>query len=290
MKDSGVNLIRLALHKDWTTTIPDYLPLVDKIVELSGKVGIRVCLASMGFNSSNLFEEQWNIVVVDPTEYIDWWKTIIERYKNNPTVSMIDLFNEPAFYKHQNPRVTEEHFDDWYNFSLLASQEIHSVNPNLVISIEIPGFDLRKWRLTGWLPEPNIVYSFHHYYNSMLDYSKPKWSLAYQDGNFTQAKVLYEEWLNEWYFWVLNESRPIWCGETGIIYSPEKYPNFLEQFADELDLFDKYGVGFAQWAWHAEWHGGREPYTGEAYYMMLKYGWNEVNEIGEVFLNYTRGF
>ena len=88
--------------------------------------------------------------------YIDAWKEIVERYKNNPTVFGVDLFNEPP---------------DQINFSLrkfydTVGTEIQFTNPKLILIFQdgVNG----KFKLTGPPDLQNSIYSFHMYPKAWL--------------------------------------------------------------------------------------------------------------------------
>jgi hypothetical protein len=287
MKDTGVNIIRLALDKTLSETIPEYIPLIDKIVSLAGGVGIKICL---DLHAGFTFEQLYSWVAVDPTEFINWWTTLLSRYKNDPTVAMIDLCNEPAFYKGSPTGLTEEQiYTLWRDFCKRVIPEIQAVNPNLVISVETYGFDMHHWT-KGWIDLPNIVYAFHDYYNSALRYPRPiKWAEAYRDGRLEEAKKLLEEDWYARYLWVpVEQNKPVWNSEIGVVYGDPTIPNSLYQIRDVYQLLAKYESGLAQWVWHASMYEFPKP-GAAIWYLMLEYDWKTLNPIGQMFKDYAYG-
>jgi aryl-phospho-beta-D-glucosidase BglC (GH1 family) len=88
--------------------------------------------------------------------YIDAWKTVVERYKNNPTVIGVDLFNEP-------PGQPSYDLASFYEKVGLA---INGINPKLLLVFEDGVNQGSKLKRKPGIP--NAVYSFHMYPSSWL--------------------------------------------------------------------------------------------------------------------------
>ena len=86
------------------------------------------------------------------------WIAIANRYKNEPTVAVYDLMNEPGIKKNGNQTTTSrthEYFDELY-------KAIREVDKNHIISVEScwTSFDLPNPAKYGW---ENVIYQYHHY-------------------------------------------------------------------------------------------------------------------------------
>ena len=86
------------------------------------------------------------------------WVAIANRYKNEPTVAVYDLMNEPGIKKNGNQTTTARthvYFDELY-------KAIREVDKNHIISVEScwTSFDLPDPAKYGW---ENVIYQYHHY-------------------------------------------------------------------------------------------------------------------------------
>ena len=298
LKSTGANLLRLGLSRGAILENPQVLPLIDQIVAWCKERGIRVDFDLMWWTRnrpSNGSLDEWSEIVGPnpPQAWIDFFTMLAERYINEPTVCMFALLNEPRFYKAVS-LTTDEMLAIWKDRVTQVAKAIHRINPNLLISVNIPGFDLRKWEspsgIDYWIDEPNIVYAFHHYYRSDLIYWQPKWATSYRDGNFDVAKQLYEQWMVQRYFWVAEQRNlPVWMEESGVWLAETNYPNSLKVMWDAYQILGNHSIGFAQWVWNGEWNP-RDPTTTldqiSIDYSMLHYGQTTLNEIGQQFADY----
>lgn len=173
----GCNVIRLPFvyrnfMKDadgtWLTDKLDENPgiiALDTILSVCEKYGIYVILDMHGCpggqsvdhcTGGNGFELFTNTHYQDVMEEL--WVTLVERYKNNPTVAGYDIMNEPCDYSGKI-----ENFNDLRNgvFDRIY-KAIRNVDKNHIIVMEA------IWGL-GVLPTPeeagweNIIYSTHNY-------------------------------------------------------------------------------------------------------------------------------
>lgn len=88
----------------------------------------------------------------------EMWVAIANRYKNEPTVAVYDLMNEPGIKKNGNQTTTSRthaYFDELY-------KAIREVDKNHIISVEScwTSFDLPDPAKYGW---ENVIYQYHHY-------------------------------------------------------------------------------------------------------------------------------
>lgn len=146
-------------------------------------------------------------------KWIQYWKSMVGIYKNEPFVIGVDLKNEPRRVCNEN--LTKCETPNWggggkYDWRL-ASEEcgnaIHSINPNLLIFVEGLNFALDLRYVKSYPLEfkvPNkLVYSVHDY----------PW--------FHQVLTSYEVYvIFVDYFWGhLKNDYPIWIGEFGTCHT-----------------------------------------------------------------------
>lgn len=177
IKDMGCNVVRLPFWyrnfmKDangtWLTENHDDNPgfiAIDKVLEVCEQYGIYVVLdmhGCPGGQSVNHCSGGHTIDLFKNAHYQDameeLWVTIADRYKNNSTVAMYDIMNEPCDYGG-----AFENFNDLCNGVYdRMYKAIRSVDPNHMITIEgIWGLEvLPDPKAIGW---DNVVYQTHYY-------------------------------------------------------------------------------------------------------------------------------
>lgn len=272
----GFNCVRVPfwyrnfMHEDgtWLTENLDENPGIQKLdwlIDLCGQHGIYVMLdmhGAPGGQSMNhstgkagrnlLYTEEENLAVAELL-----WKTLAERYKDNPVVAAYDLLNEPqnnGGYEGENAWPAES--EDAVQHTNMAYDRLYkavrSVDENHMISLE------GVWS-TEVLPNPkefgykNMLYQLHLYDTSknMLRYRvnelktvRRKWDVAVVVGEFNnQAEedfasdlyaknnISYIKWtyktMNTGSGWgIFNKD----CGEIDLMYaSYEQIYRFFEE-------------------------------------------------------------
>lgn len=206
------------------------LELMDRIIAGAGARDIRVILdnhrstAGGGPESNGL----WYTGSYPESRWIDDWKMLANRYKDNDTVIGMDLRNEP----HGACWGCNDRSKDWRLAAEKAGNAILSVNPDLLIIVE--GVATHNGQSTWWggnlmgakdfpvrLNVPNrLVYSPHEYPASIYPQS---WFSAsnYPDN----LPAIWEK-----YWGYLADDVPILIGEFGTRLETEKDRQWFQAF------------------------------------------------------------
>jgi len=250
-KAMGANVVRLMLFKqDIENPGPPVsgpgdqsgLAAIDRAVGWARDVGLMV-----------IFDQQiWSLNVApappefftDPTLQESWlamWRTLIDRYKDDPTVIGVDLMNEPWVAVAQSPSITDPQ-GIWETIVKRAVTELKPRNPNLLFVVagwgqrSFPGF-----RDVTFLQQPNVVYTDHVYYAPTIN-EFHSWEAAYNSGDVVNGKALLETYaMNKWLYFT-NRGIPVFIGEIGFDTS---LPYWHEQMEDELNILDDDGLNYA---------------------------------------------
>jgi endoglucanase len=158
MKDLGFNLLRIPFSYDsiyaGADTISgriDYslganselqgkrpIEVLDAIVQEAGRQGLLVLLGNQNFRASGDVPELWYEGSYTEGNWIDMWKTLADRYRNQTNIIGADLKNEPhgaATWGNGNLAT------DWGLAAERAGNQILSVNPNWLIVVQGMGDD-----------------------------------------------------------------------------------------------------------------------------------------------------
>ncbi len=144
----------------------------------------------------------------------DLWVTIAKRYKNEPTVAMYDLMNEPLGTNISTEKNAKQIF---WDFSDELYDAVREVDPNHIISMEaiwspdaIASPDVYGWE--------NIVYQVHQY-----DISNPSYLIKMSE--IKRAKY----------------NAPFYIGEF--------YPRGIATFSYLLSLYNKRNMSWTTWTY-----------------------------------------
>jgi endoglycosylceramidase len=157
------------------------------------------------------------------------WTKIAQHYANEPTIAGYDILNEPWIYTSIIPWLNATSIDNFYD---KAVQAVRNVDKNHIILLEPANLNTFK------LPSPtNIVWSPHFYQLSFVD--------KYYPQNFT---LLEADFQAKYEKFVLESKAPMWIGEFGA-FMPDK-SSCAKWAQDTVNLFDKYNIGWAWWAYY----------------------------------------
>lgn len=169
LKDLGINIVRVNFTcynatKNGYDIDPSFFNKLDWIIELASKYGLYVILDNHGaIGSQNKDNHSGDITHFElygnkknEEATIELWKYIANRYKDNKTVAIYDLLNEP---RRAPGKFTGKKQFDFYD---RLYQEIRKIDINHVIMMEcftfpFHGVSPRKY---SW---ENIAYSYHIY-------------------------------------------------------------------------------------------------------------------------------
>jgi aryl-phospho-beta-D-glucosidase BglC (GH1 family) len=286
-KQAGGNSIRFALTM--YTIDQSYLNLVDTVIGWCRERNIYVILDMHFGNPDNWTEDVMLQILENPTialpkyplSWIDWLEFYADRYKDDPLVCGINIFNEPC----QNipaGYTREAFFNLWRNDALMAAQAIHSINPNLLVFVwgMFWGETLEDWS-NNPLDEPNIVYCFTRHME--FDGSEQYYNY-YVTGDYERGRQEFIELCarND-IFTMLDLGYPIDLMEWGS-QNPD-YPNhedaYLAWMEDALEILNESEIGFHYWDF-----SGYDPYDG----CLLRHDdWLTLSTRGEIWAQYCRG-
>ncbi|MCJ8312481.1 MAG: PKD domain-containing protein [Pseudomonadales bacterium] len=274
------------------------LDLLDNIADYAQVIGLKIILDSHSRQSDGyLVEGYW----INPDftftmdDWIENWKHLAYRYKDNDAVVAMDLNNEPHFDAYwadpaQNGKsLNETH--NWNDVATILANEILDVNPNVLIIVEgvertyedAPALEAYWWggNLQGVRDNPivldfgnrqsKLVYSPHVYGPEV--YVQP-W---FKDANFpNNLKYIWEDRFG---FVNTEDLGHMLIGEFGIKnYVPGSVSNawfeeFLTYIGDRKD-----GYSWTFWAWN--------PNSGDTG-GILENDWSAVNTWKIDYLNGT---
>lgn len=278
LQDWNANLIRWQLNcgfpHGWgdTATLEEYFKWLDRccdhldaMIPLLRESGIKVCLdlhtAPGGFTDATVVrafrEEQF------ADAFVETWKRLAARYKDEPVIWAYDLMNEPV----ETP--PEEGGDPirWRDLATRAGQKIREIDPDTPLIFEPAGWaHARTFTDLEPLDLPNVIYSFHQYvplrfthqgvWNDPVDQVYP-------------GVIEGEMWDKEALRRTMKPVRdfqekyhvPIFVGEfSAIRWAPDN--SAYRYLNDVIELFEEYGW---DWTYHAfrEWSGWSVEYTSD---------------------------
>ena len=103
IKNWGANIVRFPVHPPvWRRRGQDeYMKILDQGVAFAKELGLYVIIDwhSIGNLRSQLYQAA--IYETTQKETFEFWRTMAQHYKNEPTVAFFELFNEPTVYNGQ---------------------------------------------------------------------------------------------------------------------------------------------------------------------------------------------
>jgi endoglucanase len=281
MKTSGFNLIRLPFSSDIfgagvkpdpaaidPVKNADLLPLtclqlLDRLVSAAGARGIRIILDYHRLVGGAASENgRWYDASHSEASWIANWKTLVTRYKDNPTVVGVDLFNEVhngVTWEADNVNVA----NNWRWAAKRCGNEILAINPSLLICVQ--GLDAYNGEGGWWgavhLGEPvvpltlnvanQLVFEIH-------DYGPIVWDQPFhQVANFPDNLPGF--WDHQWGFLHNDGTAPVWVGEWGAVldnsvgsWSASLRTRELQWFTTLKSYIMSKGLSWTWWTWTPE--------------------------------------
>ncbi len=233
----GANCVRFAVHPGSLnkTGWERAFQAMDEGIEWAKQLDMYVI---MDFHSiGNLRTEQFTGKAYETTleETYKFWRTVAERYKDEPCVAFYELFNEPTVTA---PGVGECTWTQWRQIQEGLIDAIREINPRALCLCA--GFNW-AYDLTVVADEPvrrdNIAYVSHPY---PMEREQP-WE---------------EKWEEDYGF--VADTYPVICTEIGFCLKGEKgehvpvisTPEYGERITE---YFEKKGIGFTAWCFDASW-------------------------------------
>lgn len=228
LTNGRANVIRVPMYPG---PPEDFDLAVDELVNLATQNNVYIVLENHGGVD----------LTQNTTYYMNWYLHWVNKYKNNPTVVGIELWNEP-------------YVDDtaFINYMTQATQTITAANPKLLIFVSSNSY----WRIDPyWIQHPlpgNVVYTWDYYYMNWQPevkqfYYNQQWSAAY----------------NETYGWIdyvigdaLRANLPVLASEFGWYndYAPvypqyRSEPEWRHNMNDYMSVINNMDTNWYIWMW-----------------------------------------
>ena len=236
-KNWGANMLRLPVHPQaWRERGPEnYLKLLDQAVKWANELGIYLVIDwhSIGNLKTGLFQHDMYFTTLEETH--DFWKRVSERYADQPSVAMYELFNEPVA---NNERFGELSWAEWKEMNIVMIHLIRENDPEAVILVA--GFDWAydlKPVKEDPIRLPNIAYVSHPYPEKRQQPWEAQWE---EDWGFVTMK----------YPVILTEIGFALPDEKGVhipVHGDEIYGNAIVDFAAQR------GISWLAWCFDPNW-------------------------------------
>ena len=225
------------------------LQIMDKLVDYAGQIGLRIFLdrhrPDAGGQSAVWYTSQY-----PEQRWIDDWRMLAQRYRNNSTVVGADLHNEP-----HNPACwgCGDQTRDWRLAAERAGNAILAVNPDWLIIVEgvdCFGSDCTWWggMLQGARDFPvrlnvanRLVYSPHEYATSV--FVQPWFNDPTFPNNLTAI------WDRNWGFLRTANIAPVLVGEFGSTLQDPRDRQWLPALMNYMGQ-GVGGLNFTFWTWN----------------------------------------
>lgn len=212
------------------------LQILDYTIKHLKKNGMKMMLDMHSSTKDSYQDNLWYNNKFTMNDFIDCWKWIVDRYKNDDTLVAVDLKNEPHG-KWGGPEVAKwdssSDSNNWKKAAEDIAAAIQKINPNLLIMVEgveaypHEGYDYSNcgefttycnwWggNLRGVAKDPvkltvpnKVVYSPHEYGPDI--YMQP-WFKK----DFDEASLYNDSWKDNWFYIADKGIAPILIGEWG---------------------------------------------------------------------------
>ncbi|HEY9837864.1 MAG TPA: glycoside hydrolase family 5 protein, partial [Vampirovibrionales bacterium] len=219
LRAGDVNGINFQLGSNQELQGKSPLEVMDAVIQEASRQGIMILLDSHRLNDQRI-PELWYGDGFTEADWIDTWKMLATRYKNQANIIGADLKNEPHGRASWG---TNDESTDWRLAAERAGNAILAINPNWLIVVEgveknVPGQKLAyHWmganlegveRFPVRLSKSNkLVYSPHEYGAGV--YNQPWFNEP------TFPKNLYSRWETGWNYIATKGIAPILIGEFG---------------------------------------------------------------------------
>lgn len=229
------------------------IEVMDAVIQEAERQGLLILLDSHRLNDQRI-PELWYGDGFTEADWIDTWKMLATRYKNQANVIGADLKNEPHGKASWG---TNDQATDWRLAAERCGNAIQAINPNWLIVVEgvennVPGQKLKiHWmganlegvaRFPVRLSRPNkLVYSPHEYGQGV--FNQPWFSEASFPNN------LINRWETGWNYIATKGIAPVWIGEFGGRQTDSNSKEGIWQ-RKLVDFLNQKNLGFAYWSWN----------------------------------------
>jgi hypothetical protein len=218
---------------------PKYLLKLDSLVALGKNHDIKTVFKMTVYGVDKfLWEEFWeNKNDQQYTTYINAWKVIWERFKDEPYVLGYDIVNEPRKLK---MKLSYKDLTDKYLIPLYQRiiDESHKINPDKKILFQSifmnkgEKIDNNQYaEITSPIHRKNIIFA-PHIYQSNVDFIQKNMDRFDKESEMLKAPIL----IGEWGFPTFARTDTTLVGNWGQL-------KYREMYIRTAEVFDKMGVG-----------------------------------------------
>ena len=233
----GANIVRFAVHPSLLNSMgwDAAFDVMDQGVAWAEKYGMYVI---MDWHSiGNLKDAKFThpMYETDIDETFRFWRTVAQRYKDEPTVALYELYNEPTVTGEDTGECT---WEEWKGIQEQLIDTIRVYNPDAVCLCA--GFnwayDLTPVAVAP-IERPNVAYVSHPY---PMKRNEP-WE---------------EQWESD--FGYVADRYPVICTEIGFCLEGEKGAHIpvisTEEYGHHItEYFEKKGISFTVWCFDTDW-------------------------------------
>ncbi|THF84252.1 glycoside hydrolase family 5 protein [Cohnella fermenti] len=161
------------------------------------------------------------------------WGHMAQRYRGNPWMGAYDIVNEPSLVK--DAKV----FNEFYR-KVIA--EIRRYDADHIIFIEGNAFTT-DFSMLDPVDDPQVAYEFHFY-----PFVKEPAVLTEEMAR-PRRREIFKEAFDELLAVRGKYKRPVWCGELGLVWEPERIGFLTSIMEDMLELCETNDVSWALWTY-----------------------------------------
>lgn len=159
------------------------------------------------------------------------WQYIAARYKDNPWIAAYDFLNEPVLF------VEDKSLLDSFFSELI--QKVRTVDPNHMFFIEGDRYAV-DFTAFNKLTDVNVACTFH-FYPLFFEENLPEVGRREAIENILFNHVTLDDIRD-------RLTRPIWCGETGALFSKGDRANQEDMLRDMLAILEKHEISWSLWS------------------------------------------
>lgn len=253
LQSNAVNGIDFAIGANQELEGKTPLEVMDAIIQEAGRHNLTILLDSHRLNDREI-PELWYDEEFSEADWIDMWKMLAQRYKDQPNVIGADLKNEPHGIASWG---TYDLTTDWRLAAERAGNAILEIAPHWLIVVEgvennVPGQQLPiHWQggnLEGVKRYPvrlsrpqQLVYSPHEYGAGV--FNQPWFSEA------TFPNNLERRWEIGFHYIATQNIAPIWIGEFGGRQVDTRSKEGIWQ-RKLVDFIGQKNLSFTYWSWN----------------------------------------
>ena len=236
-KNWGCNIVRFAIHptainnRGWDA----YFKLLDQGVKWASELGMYVIIDwhSIGNLNTEKFSNKMYNTTWDET--VKFWTSVAKKYKENPTVAVYELFNEPT---NESGKLGDLSWSTWKQTLEKLIDKIAEIDNEKIILVAGMNWGYFLDEVLGNpVDRKNVAYSSHPYPQKREKPWEPQWE---KDWGSVAGKY------------------PIIATEFGFMGADERgahIPCISDESYGEaiMNYFDKKGISYTIWCFDPNW-------------------------------------